>query len=192
MRVLGLDDLAVLGVHGLRDRDERERRLDVAARLDPAPRDRDGDVLLALEVLVRDLRRHLHLDLGLPVDVVGPLPVEASVLALAGGADVDDHVEVLELEALRDVGVAQLRAHVGVLAHEREDAVHDGSELLRTAELGSHLADLLLLWRVRTPRPAAWPPAACAAWPLPAWRRRRSACAVTPASPSPAHLPARP
>src|SRR4051812_11894392 len=185
MRVLGLDDLAVLGVDGLRDRDQRERRLDVAARLDPAPRDRDGDVLLALEVLVRDLRGHLHLDLGLPVDVVAPLPVEAAVLARAGGADVDDHVDVLELEALRHIGVAELRAHVGVLAHEREDAVHDGAELLRTAELGSHLADLLLRWRGRTPRPAAGPPAACAAWPPPALGRGRPACPRAPALPSP-------
>ena len=48
--------------------------------------------------------RHGHLDLGLPVDVVGPLPVQVAVLAVGGGADVDDHVDVGELEALRHVG----------------------------------------------------------------------------------------
>ena len=47
-----------------------------------------------------------------------------------GGADVDDEVEVLELEALRHVGVAQARTHVGVLVHQREHAVHHLAELL--------------------------------------------------------------
>src|SRR3954451_1712955 len=136
--VLGLDQRLVARVDRLRDRDERESRLDVAARLDPAPRDRHRDVLLALEVAVRRLRGHRHADLRLPGDVVGPLPVEVAVLAALGRADVHDHVDVVELEALRDVGVAQLRPHLGVLVHHREDLVDDLAELLRRGELGAH------------------------------------------------------
>ena len=50
-------------------------------------------------------------------------------LALLAGADVDDEVEVVELEALRRVGVAQRRPHLRVFAHHREDLVHHLLEL---------------------------------------------------------------
>src|SRR3954463_9821324 len=138
VRILALDDLRVARVDRLGDRDEGQRGLDVAPGLDPPTGDRDGDVLLALEVLVGGLGGHRHLDLGLPVDVVGPLPVEVAVLALAGGADVDHHVDVGELEALRDVGRAQLWSHVGIGVHHREDPVHDLPELLGRLELRCH------------------------------------------------------
>src|SRR4051812_26176086 len=54
---------AVLGVDRLGDRNELERRLDVAAGLDAPAGERDGDVLLALEVPVGGLRGHRHPDL---------------------------------------------------------------------------------------------------------------------------------
>src|SRR3954465_4854067 len=41
MRVIALDQIAVARIDRLGDRDEAERRLDVAARLDPPPCDRD-------------------------------------------------------------------------------------------------------------------------------------------------------
>src|SRR4051794_21676153 len=144
VRVLGVDEGGVARVDRLRHGDQRQRRLDVAAGLDPAPRDRQRDVLLALEVAVRRLGRHRHADLGLPVHVVGPLPVEVAVLALTGGPDVHDHVEVGELEALGHVGVTQLGPHLGVLVHQPEDAVHDLAELLGGAEFGGHRSGLRL------------------------------------------------
>src|SRR5204863_6898820 len=76
VRVLLLEHLAVHRIDGLGDRDQGERLLHVAARLDAAARDRHRDVLLALEVLVGDVGVHLHLDLGLPGDIVRPLPHE--------------------------------------------------------------------------------------------------------------------
>src|SRR5829696_5352365 len=138
VRVLLLEHGAVAREDGLRDRHERERRLDVAAGLDPAPRDSHRDVLLALEVLVGRLGGHGHLDARLPVDVVGPLPVEVALLALASGADVDHQVDVLEVVAHRDVGVAQLRAHGRIVVHHPEDAVHHRLELLGRVELDAH------------------------------------------------------
>ena len=54
--------------------------------------------------------------------------MEVRALVGPSRADVDDEVEVDELEALRYVGVAQLRPHVGVLAHHREDTVHHLAE----------------------------------------------------------------
>src|SRR3954447_18664307 len=129
VRVLALDQRAVARVHGLGDRDQAERRRDVAAGLDAATRDRDGDVLLALEVLVGGLRGHLHLHPGLPRDVVGPLPAEV-VLAVLARADVDHEVEVVELEALRHVGVAEGRPHLGVVAHHPEHLVDHLAELV--------------------------------------------------------------
>src|SRR3954469_24522998 len=98
MRVLGRDELAVARVDRLRHRDQAERRLHVAAGLDPPAGDRHGDVLLALEVLVGGLARHRHADLRLPVDVVGPDPEEAALLPVAGCTDVHDLVDVVELE----------------------------------------------------------------------------------------------
>src|SRR4051794_38950432 len=59
MRVLLLEHLPVHRVDRLRDRDQGERLLHVAARLDAAARDRHRHVLLALEVLVGDVRVHL-------------------------------------------------------------------------------------------------------------------------------------
>src|SRR3954453_4167077 len=44
---------------------------------------------------------------------------------VAGRRDVHDEVEVGELEALRRVGVAQLRSHVGIGAHHLEHSIHD-------------------------------------------------------------------
>jgi hypothetical protein len=61
--------------------------------------------------------------------------VQVALLAVGGGADVDHHVDVGELEALRDVGRAQLGPHVGVRIHHREDPVHDLPELLGRIEL---------------------------------------------------------
>src|SRR4051794_40765873 len=135
VRVLVGDEGAEALIYRLRYRDERERRLDVAARLDAPAGDRHGHVLAPLEVLVAGRRVHGHADLGLPVDVVGPVPVQVALLPLDGRADVDDHVEVREGEALRHVGGAQARAHLGVLAHHREDAVHHLAELGGGAEL---------------------------------------------------------
>src|SRR3954452_4437408 len=131
VRVLLFHEVPVTTIDRLGDRDQAERRLDVPARFDPPAGESHRDVLLALEVPVGDLRGHLHLDLRLPVDVVGPLPVQVAVLARLGCPDVHDEVDVRELEPLRDVGVAQLRAHLRVLAHRGEDPVHDGPELLR-------------------------------------------------------------
>src|SRR5919107_1834896 len=133
--MLALEVLPVARVDRLGDRDQAERGLDVAAGLDPPARERDRDVLLALEVLVGGLGGHRHLDLGLPVDLVGPLPVQVAALPVLGGADVDHEVEVGELEALRDVGVAQLRAHLGIGVHHREDLVDDLDELVLRVEL---------------------------------------------------------
>ena len=48
--VVGGDHLPVAREQRLGDRDDRQRRLDVAPGLDPPPGDRDRDVLLALEV----------------------------------------------------------------------------------------------------------------------------------------------
>src|SRR3954451_3606097 len=130
VRVLLLEVFAVHRVHGLGDRDQRERLLHVATRLDAAPGDRHRHVLLALEVLVGDVGVHLHLHLGLPRDVVGPLPHEVVAVAVViGGGDVDDEIEVREFEALRRVRLAQLRTHVGIGAHHLEHAVHDLAEL---------------------------------------------------------------
>src|SRR3954451_3696268 len=130
VRVLLLEHLAVHPVHRLRDRDQGERLLHVAARLDAPACDRHRHVLLALEVLVGDVGVHLHLHLGLPVDVVGPLPHEVVAIGrVVGGGDVHHEVEIGELDALRRVAVAQLRPHVGVGAHHLEDAVHDLAEL---------------------------------------------------------------
>src|SRR5215213_422937 len=118
MRVLLLEVLAVHPVDGLRYRDQRQGLLDVAARLDATPSDRHRHVLLALEVLVRDVGVHLHLHVGLPVDVVAPLPLEVvAVRRVLGVGDVDDEVQVGKLEALRRLGVAQLRSHLRIRAH---------------------------------------------------------------------------
>jgi hypothetical protein len=59
-----------------------------------------------------------------------PLPVQFSVLSRPAGADVHHEVEIVELEALGHVRLAQLRPHVRVLAHERERPVHDLPELV--------------------------------------------------------------
>src|SRR3712207_7563252 len=59
----------------------RSRRLHVARALDPSASERDRHVLLALEVLVRDLGVHRHLDLRIPVDRVGPGPAEVLLSA---------------------------------------------------------------------------------------------------------------
>ena len=57
---------------------------------------------------------------------------------VAGGADVGDEVEVLELVAHRDVGVAQLGAHLRVLVHHGEDPVDDRPELAGGLERDAH------------------------------------------------------
>ena len=56
MRVAVLEQRAELRVHGLGDRDQRERRLHVAAGLDPAARDGDRE---AYELLVDHVTRPL-------------------------------------------------------------------------------------------------------------------------------------
>src|SRR5829696_6463776 len=58
MRVLRLEHLAVAREHRLGHGHQPERRLDVAAGLDPPARDGHRDVLLALEVLVCRLGGH--------------------------------------------------------------------------------------------------------------------------------------
>ena len=89
------------------------------------------------------------------------------------GADVDDHVDVGELEALRDVRVPQLRPHLGVGVHHPEDPVHDLAELLRRAELGwtsrrsSAVARLSYSFFGRRAPPR---PRTASAWPACAWR----------------------
>src|SRR3954453_15455748 len=135
VRVLVGDDGAETLIYRFRDRYQRERRLDVATGLDAPARDGHRHVLAPLEVLVADRGVHGHADLGLPRHVVGPLPVQVAVLRLFGRADVDDHVEVWELEALRHVGVAQRGPHLRVLAHHREHPVHHLAELRGGPEL---------------------------------------------------------
>src|SRR4051794_8647959 len=138
VRLLALEVAAVLLVDRLGDGDQGEGGLHVPARLDPPARDRHRDVLLALEVAVGDLGGHRHLDLGLPVDVVAPLPVEVAVLVGPRRADVHHLVEVRELEPLRRVGVAELGPHVRVGVHHREDLVDGLAQLLRRLERGAH------------------------------------------------------
>ena len=59
------------------------------------------------------------------------VPHEVRRLVRRRRAHVHDEVEILELEPLWHVGVAQARAHVRVLVHQREDPVHHLAELLR-------------------------------------------------------------
>src|SRR4051794_3647210 len=66
VRILALEHVAILREDGLRDRDELQRRLDVAGALDAATSKRHRHVLLALEVLVGYLGVHRHLDFRLP------------------------------------------------------------------------------------------------------------------------------
>src|SRR5215208_6330735 len=133
--MLAPEVLAIARVDRLGDGDQAQRGLHVAARLDPPAGQRDGDVFLALEVLVGRLGGHRHPDLRVPVDLVRPLPVQVAVLAVLGGADVDREVVVGELEALRHVRVAQLRPHVWVAVHHREDLVDHLDELVLRLEL---------------------------------------------------------
>ena len=79
------------------------------------------------------------------------------------GADVHHHVDVVELEALRDVCVAELGPHVGVLAHHREDPVHDLPELLGGVEWASPSRGRLLLRRRGSRRPCLNRVANCSA-----------------------------
>src|SRR5436305_755327 len=84
---------------------KRVSALQSAAGLDPPACDRDGHVLLALEVPVGRLGAHRHLDLRLPGALVGPLPGQVGLVGSAG-PDVDHHLDVGELEALRGVSLA--------------------------------------------------------------------------------------
>jgi hypothetical protein len=130
---------------GPRDRHELEDLVDRPARLHLAPREPDGEVVLAAPETVGDVGRHRQLDVG--VGVV-PTLLDAVVVLHPDGERavgigvVDLHDEVRRLEA---------RAGVGMMLGLPEDATDVLVDLVRAVEK-RHVAFLVVSGdRTQTP-----------------------------------------
>ena len=130
--------VAVAREDRLRDRDQARAAFTSPPDLMRRRASATGDVLLALEVPVGGLGGHRHLHPRLPVDVVGPLPVQVAVLPLRAARMFTTSSTSVNSNRCGTSASRSFGPISSSVAHHREDPVHHRPELLRGGELGAH------------------------------------------------------